>query len=648
LLTDSGFYCRSFPVSYQPFYKLYYSSNIDSDPCADTARFDVHVDESFRGFKVFFGDGDSLAFNPPLAKSYKLKHVYKTPGTYYFEVRGLSPTCDYYNRSGDSVTVYNAPSRIKTSSVVKPGCDLSKLQLTDSLQNTRFAYYQWQASLNDTVIIPYGQNAYSIAHQKIYSTPSVKEILKLELRNQYCPNSVVYNDTFYPVFYPKLELNYKIEGVSTILTRDTLKSKIRYSACAPLKFIYSDSSESIIKASLSYNSIDVSRNTAFAIPVMLNSGEYAFYVNDTNTNACAASDTFYVRAYERPMANFQLNDTAQCFAGNEFQVQLFQSDSSNTNTFYWMPNDSVALKPNISVLHAYAKPGTYAIRLKVKNSENCYSIKDSIIQVYQQPNAEFVLNRSALCLKDNLFVFTPSGQGQHAWDFGDIQTSDSSIVQHHFNRTGQYTIQHTIKTNVICTDTVRKNVNVWEMPIAGILTSDTLQCLENNLISLKSSSIYSQIDSLQQILYWGDGANVNFSNNSILTHQYLQKGKYTQRLVVQTKHFCKDSISSFVQIADMPKLTILKDGFCLGETSVLKALVNNGVAVKTYNWIVQGKQESSKLDSIHHGFSAAGTYKVKVEGMSDAQCLGVDSTVIEILEKPQSIFTYILGGNGKF
>lgn len=190
-------------------------------------------------------------------------------------------------------------------------------------------------------------------------------------------------------------------------------------------------------------------------------------------NGCSDTMTKMVVVHPMPEAMFTLNDTNQCYYGNQFTTNNlssipFGSFSSCWNTGY----DSGTSTRHDTSFH-YLKNGRFKIKLLVTSGEGCQDSLFTFVNVNPEPAADFTVNNTLQCLAGNRFVFAnksslKSGKLFSLWSFGDM-TYDTV-----FSPVKSYSDTNTCLVRLIaiseegCSDTLEKKVKIIPNPIVNI------------------------------------------------------------------------------------------------------------------------------------------------------------------------------------
>lgn len=631
----------NFPYVYQPYYKLYFTSNLQTNPCADTAYFDVHVDDFFREFKVYYGDGDSLVLKPPFQKAYHLKHIYKNTGKYLFKAMGLNPNCDYYTSVGDTILVARQPIRLFTNTFIEKNCNSSVLHIHDSFFNTQKIIYSYPLFSNDTFVL--SDTLLSAKSVKSYNKKdSIKQlVVSLYVSNSTCPFPSKYIDTFSLGFLPEHKIRYTVN--SSNIKIDSLNGKQHFSGCSPLQLRFMDSSLNLRNGSIIWNNKSSQYSNSAEISETFTKGSYFAVINDTNTSGCINSDTFYINSFHTPQNTWLSNSLNQCYKGNFVSLgSTFDTLNYTISKLYWGNGDSIIIDSGILYQHRYKQAGNYNAQIISKTNNNCINIIDTIITIYPEVNADFSVNKNIQCYKGNSYLFTrlDTSFASNEWNWGDANP-DTVIhtfsAQHSYLNTGIYSVQNITTSVHNCKDTADNIVQVLESPISNFDVSDTIQCITNNSFVINTNTQHSLIDSITHTIQWGDLESLTFLSNKTLNHNYKQNGSFRIKLLSAIGN-CSDSASKLIQIIAKPTIKLSANYFCLGDSTRIQ--VQSNVKELVYRWKFDTIDKLSTDSIVSHVFPSIGQFPISIKS-NGYLCFISDSINIYILQKPIAAFNAI-------
>ncbi len=186
-----------------------------------------------------------------------------------------------------------------------------------------------------------------------------------------------------------------------------------------------------------------------------------------NNNGCKDSLTKIISVNPKPNAGFTINNSIQCLNENYFVF----NDSSTINggsliTKWHFGDDSIT--SGILVNKTYNNPGIYNVKLVINSNFDC---KDSItksIKVNPNPAIGVVASDTVICVGKSV---TLSGTGAlvYTWSGGILNG-----VAFTPDITNNYTVTGT-DINA-CINTTTKTINVRNLPVIGIIASETKVC----------------------------------------------------------------------------------------------------------------------------------------------------------------------------
>ncbi|MCZ6521814.1 MAG: PKD domain-containing protein, partial [Bacteroidetes bacterium] len=134
------------------------------------------------------------------------------------------------------------------------------------------------------------------------------------------------------------------------------------------------------------------------------------------------------------------------------------SQFTDPNTYMWDFGDGQGTSTAENPSYTYNDPGVYAVSLSANNDIGLEvtEIKDFFIEVFDSPQADFVLRPDIIFLPDNLLFTSNRSKGATIffWEFGDGNTSDEFEPTHAYQETGIYDIVLVAENDQGCVDTL--------------------------------------------------------------------------------------------------------------------------------------------------------------------------------------------------
>lgn len=174
----------------------------------------------------------------------------------------------------------------------------------------------------------------------------------------------------------------------------------------------------------------------------------------------------------------------------------FKNESALTDvtTYTWNFGDGKT-SSTAAPTYTYADTGTYALKLKVANSNGCSDSANSVVKVY--PGFTPAISITGSCYLSP-FQFADKTYTKYgiinswSWNFGDDAVlSDTSRLQnpsYTFSSTGSYTVTLNVASSLGCSGTTTKTVVAYNKPSIYLPFSDTLICSNDTLPLLVQTS----------------------------------------------------------------------------------------------------------------------------------------------------------------
>jgi len=183
------------------------------------------------------------------------------------------------------------------------------------------------------------------------------------------------------------------------------------------------------------NSYSASSSNSFATITFTAPGVFNPTLTITDNAGCTATDTLPSKfeVQTKPIADFTLQTTTGLF-GNSFCIPRgsaitlsLTSTSSTAHLVYYQWNTGVSLSTNSNsfALASYTAGNTYTLNLTLLPSAPpaCQSTKTMVVNLYNEPYAEAVVNKTVFCMGEPIVFTMAKDTAVHhwQWDFGDNQ-----------------------------------------------------------------------------------------------------------------------------------------------------------------------------------------------------------------------------------
>ena len=304
-----------------------------------------------------------------------------------------------------------------------------------------------------------------------------------------------------------------------------------------------------------------------------------------------------------------------------------QSAGSTPMTYAWdFTNDGVNESTTQSPSFTYQNPGTYAVRLTVKNAAGSDAeIKTGYITVSPAPvtpTAAFTADNQAGTAPLTV-VFTDQSTGTapftYAWDFTNDGTRDSTSQNPSFTyqNTGTYTVKLTV-TNAVGSDVETKNgyITVTAVPVAPVAAFTVDKQSGNTPLTVRFTD---QSTGTSPLSYAWDFDNDGITDSTVKspTFIYATAGTYTVNFTV-TNSLGSDSEIKTDYITVNPTIAptaAFTSDVQSGDASLKVKFTDQsaGTTPLTYAWdFTNDGTTDSTSQSPTFTYTAAGTYTVKL------------------------------------
>jgi len=381
---------------------------------------------------------------------------------------------------------------------------------------------------------------------------------------------------------------------------------------------------------------------------------YAITLIVTDNFGCM--DTIIDSVFVKPGFAFTYSNDTVCFGyPTHFQTQnLAEGDS--LYSVAWNFGDPASVPNNTSFLykpsHVFSAPGTYIVKLKAWNSDNCV---DSIYQeviVYDLPQPVFSFV-SEPC--DSIVDFTDlslAGGNSIAsweWHFGDgtppetILAPGPGSTTHLYPNLGIYNVTLVITNDNGCVDSITESVERYAC-ISAIFTSDTLLCARNPILFADNSFPVTSITQWQWI--FGDGVDTTYSSyTDTVAHEYLNAGDYVVKLIINaivSGVSFTDSSYQIISIRPTPEAYFSNRSVCFNQSTLFIDTSNTfGDPNTSWYWNfgepTSGILDTSTFENPSHNYMNTGYYNVQMIVENQWGC--TDS-----ITKPTRVFDIPIAG----
>ncbi len=336
-------------------------------------------------------------------------------------------------------------------------------------------------------------------------------------------------------------------------------------------------------------------------------------VVQNNNTACKDSSIQNVVVEPKPAPAFDYyTGDNQCLRGNVFKFKN-TSTSSGAITYLWDFGDggtSTQFEPQ----HTYSALGTYTVKLITFGAAGCKDSVSHSVMVNANPIAAFTITNAAQCYKYNNFSFTDNSVFSSPltwnWNFGDASTSTlQNPTKNYTAYSANYPVQLITITDKGCRDTITKQVQLYQHPVADFTISPNVQqCEKNNFYQFSNTSTFPTA-----MTYQWDLGNSSTSTQANASAHYTGVGNYSIRLVATSvEKGCTDTIIKVAEVYKNPgaSFTVNSPSQCLPNNSFVFGGVPTGTSYQ-YGWDF-GDAGTSTSNNPSHSYTTVSPFSVRL------------------------------------
>jgi len=348
----------------------------------------------------------------------------------------------------------------------------------------------------------------------------------------------------------------------------------------------------------------------------------------TDTYGC--KDTIADSVFVKPGFLFSYTNDTVCQGYTTHFTPVNKTPGDSLYSVTWNFGDPASVPNNTSQLysptHTFSGPGTYIVKMKAYNTDNCVDSVYREVTVYKTPEPLFSFV-SKLCndtihFKDSTLVKGSGTIASWKWNFGDgtppvtITAPGPGDIAHRYVNANIYTVKLIMTSTHGCVDSVTRTVQRFPCIASGFTNKDTL-CARNEIAFTDNSLPVTLLNKWQWT--WGDGSpDLTYTvYQSPVMHTYADSGTYPVKLKIWALvdgTSITDSLVSFVKVHPTPNTYFSNVPVCLHQITLFRDTSKTyGVGVSKWNWTFGVKPtDTSTFKNPKHTYDTAGIYNVKL------------------------------------
>ena len=354
---------------------------------------------------------------------------------------------------------------------------------------------------------------------------------------------------------------------------------------------------------------------------------YAVTLIVTDTYGC--KDTIVDSVFVKPGFSFTFTNDSVCQGYPTHFTPVLNTAGDSLYSVRWNFGDPASGPNNTSLSykpqHVFTQPGTYIVKLKAYNTDNCVDSVFREVTVYKTPEPLFSYNSvpcdSTIHFFDSTLVAGSGTITSWLWKWGDggstlINAPGPGDTSHLYVNEGIYNVTLIMTSSHGCIDSVSRNVQRYPCIQAGFSTNDSL-CARYKIAFADTSLPVTRIN--HWTWSWGDGTpDTSYTvHHSPIYHTYASGGTYPVTLTIESLvngTTISDNRSSQVVINPTPVTFFSNPPVCLHEYSLFRdTSVVYGEPVTKWQWNFGPTSiDTASTRNPSNRYDTAGIYNVKL------------------------------------
>lgn len=296
--------------------------------------------------------------------------------------------------------------------------------------------------------------------------------------------------------------------------------------------------------------------------------------------------------------------------------------------------------------HQYEQPGTFFPVAVFTDKAGCVVNRGGSLPIRVRGAQPFFgVNKNAFC-DTGTVAFTNYTIGNdpvvsYLWNFADNTTSSDKDVIHRFDRAGIYQVSLTVNTASGCTDIFLDTINVYQTPVATIISADSV-CV-NTSVPFEAQLLETQAAPVTWKWDFGNGRSADFRNPA---ETFTSAGDYTVRLNTSVPFGCASSTAKTLRVFPTPTISFGSEPVVFSGRSVDLPVTYTG-SIVSYNWVPPATLNCSRCDFPTASPKKTTEYQVTV--VDSIGCSATGSIIVRVICGDRNLFlpnTFSPNGDG--
>ena len=567
----------------------------DAEACTDTFRFRISNAEQYRDLTIYWGDGDSLAFDSTQDISRDFTHIYEYTGTYGLSVKGRTKTCNAYLSSVDTFNILKKPKLFSGAVSTNSLCGSATVTISDTVQKTQYFQIAWgDGAVKDTFLNP--DSTHTIQWSHSYSQDSnyaVKKALRGRILDlQYCEMNE--SDTIEVHLLPQATLQWRLldqansgpDNVAEYCQNQFSRIAIGSDSTLDYSLFWGDGTDSsgeIIGGQL----ITVAHQYS-------DSGTFKIKIVGQNDHGCSDTVSAEVRVLHVIKAEFEIEDQSVCHRDT---LRVHFPEPDRYDSAYWLFDGSRYSTEITQVVPAWGGV-TYNVTYFTRSNEFCWDTASQVVDVQETPDLYLGSVLVNPCENTASFeaTLTHTGyQGIMSINSDSFSfSSDTSVVLQLVDQINE--IYVAVRNQNGCSEIYRDTVELIPVePVAILPDTPVVRCFNEQGLMM-----FTHDASHDNAAYWTLG--VDFYQGDTFTFvSMLDTGHHALLLVYIDSNSCPayDSLDLSIRPSPIARWSYVDSPYRLNDVLVIDHLSDSmGIPISSVQWNFDQEQYDGQSWSI--------------------------------------------------
>lgn len=361
-------------------------------------------------------------------------------------------------------------------------------------------------------------------------------------------------------------------NIKVTLTSPVLSLSWQFEAGGPVEEQMITASVPVIRNGTTYYDYYFPRTVSYQSAGTKNIKVMAKY---PSIGGCALSEQqidLTLDVYDPPTSKFKTAANLCAGTGIQFTDESLPNGNPITSWLWDFGDGKTSTEQN--PLHSYSAPGTYSVKLFVKNSTSCNGVEYAVpITVGSVPTASFTLSKPGcnitnVTIADNSTI--PTGTiVKWTWDFGDgtkEERTNNQPFDHKYLIGGNYEVSLTVTNNAGCESTFTQTANV----------STPFLEAGKDIIMLRGGSVKFNIEARGTNLQYKWSPSIGLDRDDVKNPVASPTEDTRYTLTITSEEGCIVSDDILVKIVDKPIIpnTFTPNGDGVNDAWVIEYLEN--------------------------------------------------------------------------